>query len=524
MDESMGAAGARPHVNWPVARLVEAALARGEGVLSESGALVVSTAPYTGRSPSDRYLVRAGSAEEGVDWGPVNRPMAPEHFEGLWERAWAYLKAREHFCFTGYAGAHPHYRVPVRAACELAWQALFLKQMLLGGDGEAGSAGPGEGEGITLIAVPNFPAEPARDGTDTQTAIALDLDGRRIVVAGTRYAGELKKAIFTILNYIYPQRGVLPMHCAANVGADGDVALFFGLSGTGKTTLSADPERYLLGDDEHGWAAGGVFNFEGGCYAKTIGLSPQREPLIWHAIRFGALLENVDLDPATRAVRFESARITENTRAAFPLEHIPSSLPGRSAGHPRCILFLSADASGVLPPVARLSSEQAMYYFLTGYTSKLAGTERGISEPVPTFSACFGAPFLPRHPRVYARLLGERIGAHRTRVYLINTGWTGGPYGVGRRIDLAVTRAIVRAAIRGELDPIPTLVDPHFGFAVPTRCPGIDAKLLNPRATWEDQEAYDRAAVQLAARFIENMEGLGDVPLEIVAAGPRRRA
>ena len=487
-------------------------------MLTETGALAVETGPFTGRSPNDRYLVLDPVTAERVDWGDVNRPLPLERFEDLWRRAQAYLDEREHFVLDAQAGNHPRYRAAVRARCEYAWQCLFLKQLLI--EPAPGADGAAE-RPITLLAAPGFTADPARDGTASETVIAIDLERRRVLVGGTHYAGELKKAVFTLLNYALPDRGVLPMHCSANLGRSGDVALFFGLSGTGKTTLSADPERALIGDDEHGWAPDGIFNFEGGCYAKTIGLSAEREPQIWQAIRFGAILENVDVDPERRRVDYESARLTENTRAAFPLAHIPGSVPHHVEAQPQVILFLTADASGILPPVARLSVPQAMYYFLSGYTSKLAGTERGVTTPVPTFSACFGAPFLPRPAHVYAAMLGERVSAAGARVFLINTGWTGGPYGVGRRIELGATRAIVRAAAAGLLDEAPARIDPVFGFAVPLAVPGVRDELLDPRATWADPRAYDEAAQELARHFARNMAGLRSVPQEIAAAGPK---
>lgn len=504
--------------NLPVPALVEQALARGEGILAASGALAVRTGIYTGRSPKDRFIVRDGKSAEDVAWGPINQPIGRAAFERLYRRAEDYLKSRE-ACYVvdGFAGADRRFRLPVRVMTEFAWHSLFIAQLLRKPTQEELEAFE---PAFTLLVAPGCHADPAADGTRSESFILVDLEGMRGVIGGTQYAGEMKKLIFSVMNYLLPAQGVLPMHCSATVGAKGDVALYFGLSGTGKTTLSADPERRLIGDDEHGWTDEGVFNIEGGCYAKTIGLDPAKEPQIWQAIRFGAVLENVDFDPKTREVDYTSARYTENTRAAYPLEHIPGAVAKGVAGHPQTIFFLTADASGVLPPIAELDEAQAMYHFLTGYTSKLAGTERGVTTPEPTFSACFGAPFLPRPAAVYARLLGERLKRHGSRVYLVNTGWTGGPLGQGRRIDLHFTRAMVRAALSGELAGVPRRVDPVFRFRVPERCPGVPSDILDPRKAWSDREAYERAAQALAHAFRENMERLTGVDAAIRAGGP----
>lgn len=504
--------------NLPVPALVERAVAGGEGLLVPSGALAVWTGKYTGRSPKDKFFVRGGKSEAEIAWGAVNQPVESHVFDKLYQRVASYLAARE-TCYVvdGYAGADPRYRLRVRVVTEYAWHSLFISQLLI-------KPGKDELEGFEpdfkILVAPGVQADPSADGTRSECFIMVDLERMLGVVGGTQYAGEMKKMIFTVMNYLLPARGVLPMHCSATVGPKGDVALYFGLSGTGKTTLSADPERRLIGDDEHGWSDQGVFNIEGGCYAKTIGLDREKEPQIWDAIRFGAVLENVDVDPATREVDFASSRHTENTRAAYPLEHIPGAVLEGTAGHPRTLFFLTADASGVLPPIAELDEAQAMYHFLTGYTSKLAGTERGVTAPEPTFSTCFGAPFLPRPPAVYARLLGERLKEHGARVYLVNTGWQGGASGQGKRIDLALTRAMVRAALNGELAGVPYRVDPVFGFRVPERCPGVPDAVLDPKSAWSDPEAYDQAARALAQAFRENMEKLPGVPASIRAAGP----
>lgn len=484
-------------------------------MLTQSGALAVTTGKYTGRSPNDRFLVRDEATEASVDWGGVNQPISRETFDRLHARVEAYLKGRDVHVFDGSAGADFQYSLPVRVITEFAWHNLFIHQLLLRQPGNP------ERERLTILVAPGFKADPERDGVRSEAFILLDLTRRIGVIGGTEYAGEIKKSVFTVMNYLLPAEGVLPMHCSANVGERGDVALFFGLSGTGKTTLSADPNRRLIGDDEHVWTGEGVFNIEGGCYAKTIGLTAEREPEIWRAIRFGAVLENVVVDPDTREVDFTDGRLTENARCAYPIEHIDGALIPGIAGHPRHILFLTADAFGVLPPVSRLSVEQAMYHFLTGYTSKLAGTERGVTEPEATFSTCFGAPFLPRPPIRYAELLGELIERHRPYVYLVNTGWSGGPYGVGSRLSLDVTRAIVGAITRGELEEAETEPDPIFGLPVPKRCPGVDERLLQPVRTWESSAAYEEKARQLASRFRENFARFTGVPEAIRNAGPR---
>jgi phosphoenolpyruvate carboxykinase (ATP) len=502
--------------NLSVSQLVEVAVRRGEGELTATGALRVATGKYTGRSPNDKFVVDTPDVHERIWWGN-NVPFDPERFERLYRRVLAYLQQRDLFLFDGFVGAHPRYRLPIRVINELAWQNLFARQLFRRPKAEELATHSPE---FTIIAAPGFKADPQVDGTRSEAFIILNFERRLVLIGGTSYAGEIKKSVFTIMNYLLPLKGVLSMHCSANQGAEGDVALFFGLSGTGKTTLSADPERLLIGDDEHGWCDEGIFNFEGGCYAKCIRLSREHEPQIWEAIRFGAVLENVILDPATREPDYDDDSLTENTRAAYPLEHIPGAVLAGVGGQPRTVIFLTADAFGVLPPIARLTREQAMYHFLSGYTSKLAGTERGITEPQATFSTCFGAPFLPLPPMVYAELLGERINRYGAEVFLVNTGWTGGSYGVGRRMNLEYTRAMVRAAIRGQLRDVPFRPDPIFKILVPEACPGVPAEILRPKETWADKEAYDYTARSLAARFVANIKKAGPVPKNVLQSGP----
>jgi phosphoenolpyruvate carboxykinase (ATP) len=505
------------------APLVEWSLRRHEGVLAANGALVAYTGSRTGRSPKDRYLVADPSCRDAVWWGPVNRPMEPDVFDRLHHRVLAYLQGRDLFVTDGSACAEPAYRLPVRVVADLAWHALFARCLLREPDGhESGTRnGSGPAERLTILCAAGMHADHAIDGTRSDVFVVLHLARRLVLIGGTGYAGEIKKAVFSVLNYLLPGQGVFPMHCSANVGADGTTALFFGLSGTGKTTLSADPGRRLIGDDEHGWSASGVFNIEGGCYAKTIRLSREGEPQIWNAIRFGAVLENVVLDPATREPDYDSAHFTENTRAAYPLGFIDNAEPTSRGSHPRAILFLTCDAFGVLPPLARLTPEQALYHFLSGYTAKVAGTEAGVTEPEATFSTCFAAPFLPLHPARYAEMLHGRLREHGSEVWLVNTGWTGGPYGVGRRMPLAHTRAMVRAALGGALTGAEFVPDPVFGLLVPVACPGVPARLLRPRDTWADPAAYDARARQLAALFRANFQAYaGQVPEAVRRAGP----
>jgi phosphoenolpyruvate carboxykinase (ATP) len=510
------------YANLAVPRLVEAALARGEGLLTARGALIARTGKRTGRSPGDKFLVKYdGRASAGqIAWGQVNQPIAPETFERLLARVSAYLQGRDLFVLDAYAGADQRYGMPIRLITEFAWHALFAHQLFRRLD-VARTAHQPE---WTVIGAPRFFANPAVDGTKSETAVVLDVERKIVLICGTEYAGENKKSIFSVLNYALPLRGVLPMHCSANVGPEGDVALFFGLSGTGKTTLSADPERRLIGDDEHGWSDEGVFNFEGGCYAKCINLSQANEPQIWNAIRFGAVAENVVVDPETRQVDYADDSITENTRVAYPVEFIDNAELSGVGGHPRTIMFLTADAFGVLPPIARLTPDQARYHFLSGYTAKTAGTEVGVKDPEATFSTCFGAPFLPLAPRVYADMLAEKMTRHGTQVFLLNTGWTSGPYGIGERIKLAHTRAIVHAALNGALDDAETYTDPVFGLHVPLRIPGVPDTLMHPRKTWRNPNAYDAKARDLAGQFVENFKKFEGLDALAAAAGPRHTA
>jgi phosphoenolpyruvate carboxykinase (ATP) len=507
----------KAHFNLGVAPLLEQAIRRGEGTLASSGALSVNTGQFTGRSPKDKFIVRDELTESTVHWGAVNQPMTPQNFGRLYSKLLAYLQGREVFVQDCHGGADPAYSLPIRVITEYSWHALFARQLFI--RSEAGSA-PHNPE-FVLIFAPGFQANPTEDGTRSETCVAVDFTRRIVIIAGTSYAGEMKKSVFTILNYLLPQRGVEPMHCSANMGAQGDVSLFFGLSGTGKTTLSADPQRKLIGDDEHGWSDRGVFNFEGGCYAKCIRLSADNEPQIWKAIRYGTVLENVVIDPETRIPDFDSAAITENTRAAYPLDFIDNAEIPSLAGHPNHVIFLTADAFGVLPPISKLTPEQAMYHFLSGYTAKVAGTERGLGkDPEATFSACFGAPFLPRHPNVYAAMLGEKLRKHEATTWLVNTGWAGGPFGVGERMKLKYTRAMLHAAIAGALESAQFTPHPVFRVLVPGTCPHVPAELLDARGMWKDKTAYDRAAADLSGLFNRNFRKLEGVDREIAAAAP----
>ncbi|MBP7776755.1 MAG: phosphoenolpyruvate carboxykinase [Acidobacteria bacterium] len=508
------------HWNLVPAVLYEHALRRGEGVIAAEGPLVCRTGLHTGRSPNDKFFVKEPSSEGHVHWGKVNRPLAPEQFAALRADVVGHLADKDLFVQNLHAGADPAYRLPVRMVSEYAWHSLFVRNLFIVPTPAELAAHSPE---WTVICAPTFKADPAKHGSRSDVVIAVNIAAREVVIAGTSYAGENKKSIFTVLNYVLPLKGVLPMHCSANIGQSGDTALFFGLSGTGKTTLSSDPERGLIGDDEHGWSEHGVFNFEGGCYAKTIRLSADAEPQIYQTTRrFGTVLENVEVDEATRVLDLDSSKYTENTRAAYPIHFIDNAVPGGQGGHPTTIVMLTADAFGVLPPIARLSPEAAMYHFLSGYTAKVAGTEKGVTEPTATFSTCFGAPFLPMNPNVYSRMLGEKIAAHKARVWLVNTGWTGGPYGVGSRMKIAYTRAMIRAALAGALDTVGFERHPILNVEMPTSCPGVPANVLNPRGTWKDGAAYDLQAAKLARMFVDNFETFaGDVDAAVVAAGPR---
>jgi phosphoenolpyruvate carboxykinase (ATP) len=512
--------GKTRHANLPPAALYEHAIQREEGILAAKGPLVVRTGKHTGRSPKDKFIVDEPDAHEGVWWTGFNQPITQDKYDALRQRFIDHMNQREVFVQDAFVGADPRYRRSVRAYTETAWASIFVDNLFI-----RPSADDLKGftPNFTIVDAPSFRADPERDGTRSETVVLVNLAKQEILIGGTQYAGEIKKGAFGIMNYRLPAEGVLPMHSSVNVGKDGDVAIFFGLSGTGKTTLSADPERVLIGDDEHGWSDDGVFNFEGGCYAKTIRLSHIYEPDIYSTTeRFGTILENVAMNPDTRELNLDSEEFTENTRAAFPLEFISNSSDVGMAGHPSTIIFLTADAFGVLPPIARLTPDQAMYHFISGYTAKLAGTEVGVKEPTATFSTCFGAPFMPRHPSVYAEMLGERMGRFNVPVWLVNTGWTGGPYGVGERMNITWTRQMVRAALNGALDDVPTRRDPIFGFEVPTDCPDVPTEVLWPRDTWANKDAYDARARQLADMFVENFKQFEDrVSAGVRAAAPR---
>jgi phosphoenolpyruvate carboxykinase (ATP) len=499
--------------------LIEHTLRGGEGRLADGGALVVETGVHTGRSPDDKFVVRHGEIADEIWWGSVNQPMAADAFARLHADVVDYLAGKNRYLMDLSAGADPEFNLPVRLITESAWSALFARNLFLPGRGDDPAGG-----GWTILHAPRLQADPDRHQTASVTGIAIDFEWRRVLIAGTQYAGEIKKAIFTVMQGTLPQQGVATMHCSANEGRDGRTALFFGLSGTGKTTLSTDPERRLIGDDEHGWSERGIFNFENGSYAKTIGLSAEAEPDIFRAAqRFGSVLENVVLDPDTRSPRFDDDSLTENTRAAYPLAFLDPEAGG-SGEHPSKILFLSADAFGVLPPLARLTRDQALYWFLSGYTSKLAGTERGVTEPSATFSACFGAPFLPLPPMRYASLFGEQLDRHGSEVWLVNTGWTGGAYGTGKRMPIGLTRAAVSAVLNGSLADVPMDIDPVFGFAMPRSVPDIPDGLLRPRGTWPDAAEYDATAARLARDTVENFANFTDsAPEAVRAAGPVSR-
>ncbi len=500
--------------------LYEHAIRRGEGNLAHHGSLVVQTGKHTGRSPKDRFVVREPSTEAHVAWGSVNQPISETHFEHLHRRLMEYLQGRELYVQDCFVGADPKYRMAVRIITEDAWQSLFARNLFIPANDEEHKSFFPE---FTVIQAPGFYAIPEQDGTNSEVVIAMHLGRKFVLIGGTQYAGEVKKSVFSAMNYLLPFRDVLPMHCSANYGPNKDVAIFFGLSGTGKTTLSTDPARTLIGDDEHAWSDDGIFNLEGGCYAKTINLSASAEPDIYEAARrFGAILENVGFDPETCEVDLDDDSKTENTRAAYPISYIPRASRLGLGGHPTNIIMLTADAFGVLPPIAKLTPIQAVYHFLSGYTAKVAGTEKGVTEPEATFSACFGEPFMVLPPVRYAELLGERIAHHQVDVWLVNTGWSGGPYGVGKRMNIDFTRAMIHAALDGTLVAIPTRRDEIFNLEVPISCPGIPSEILDPRTTWTDPAEYDRQAIRLAEMFRRNFARFSDqVPAEIVAAGPR---
>ncbi len=489
--------------NLSTDQLIALALKRKEGQLADNGAFLATTGKKTGRSPQDKFVVEESSSQFKIDWGMVNQPMPEATFEKLLQRVQGYLETRETFFHQGSVGVDPQYRLGVEMISETAWHTLFARQLFLR---EKASPATNQDRRFTIYHAPYFLADPARDGTRSEAFIVIHFGKRIILIGGTQYAGEIKKSIFSVMNYWLPEQNVLSMHCSANEGTDETTALFFGLSGTGKTTLSADPQRKLIGDDEHGWSDHGIFNIEGGCYAKCINLSEETEPQIWRAIRNGAVVENVVLQPGTKRINFDDDSITENTRAAYPVEFIENAkIPGVGK-HPRTILFLTCDAFGVLPPISRLTPELAMQHFLSGYTAKVAGTEAGITEPQVTFSTCFGSPFLPLPPKRYAELLKKKLEQHKATTYLVNTGWQGGPYGVGKRMSLKLTRAMVTAALNGSLDTVATKPDPIFGLPIPVSCPGIDANLLDPKKGWQSGAEYDRKAKELAAKFQENLK------------------
>jgi len=508
-------------VRWNLsdAVLYEEAVRRQEGVLASNGPLACRTGHHTGRSPTDKFVVREPSSEAHIAWGKVNQPMDLAHWDVLHRDFLDSLKGRELYVLDAFAGADSQYRLPIRVITEYAWHNLFCRNLFIVNPAGAAAQAPQ----FTVIDSPSFKADPKRHGTRSDVVIAVNFAKALVLVGGTSYAGEMKKSIFSVLNYILPLKGVLPMHCSANVGPSGDVALFFGLSGTGKTTLSSDPERMLIGDDEHGWSDRGVFNFEGGCYAKTIKLSAEAEPQIYATTRrFGTVLENVVVDPETRALDLDDDRYTENTRAAYPIDFIDNAVQSGLGGHPRNLVMLTADAFGVLPPISRLTPDAAMYHFLSGYTAKVAGTEKGVVEPKPIFSTCFGAPFLPLPPGRYARMLGERLATYQARVWLVNTGWTGGPYGTGKRMKIAYTRAMIRAALSGALDGVAYERDAIFNLDVPTSCPEVPAEVLQPRNTWPNPADHDAQAKKLANMFAENFADFEEgVTGAVKAAGPK---
>lgn len=510
--------GSNAYHNLSVPQLVEKVLSRKEGILTSTGAVRATTGKYTGRSPEDKFIVEEEATKNKIDWGSVNKPISKEVFEKLYMKVIQYLKEKDEiFVFKGFAGADEKYRLPIQVVNEFAWHNLFAHQLFIRPKSEEELKH--HENPFTIVSAPTFKADPAVDGTNSEAFIILSFEKRIILIGGTEYAGEMKKSIFSVMNYLLPESNILSMHCSANVGQEGDVALFFGLSGTGKTTLSADPNRRLIGDDEHGWSNSGVFNIEGGCYAKCIGLSKEKEPQIFDAIRFGSVLENVVIDEDTRIADYDNSFYTENTRAAYPLDVMDNIVTPSIAGHPNTIVFLTADAFGVLPPISKLTKEQAMYHFLSGYTSKLAGTERGVTSPQTTFSTCFGSPFLPLPATRYAEMLGQKIDEHDVKVFLVNTGWTGGEYGVGKRMKLDYTRAMVQAALEGDLDHIETIKDEIFGLEIPVHVPGVPDEVLQPVKTWDDEEAYYKKAKELAQAFKNNFKKFKDVPEEIEKLG-----
>lgn len=497
------------YYNLPVSKLIEEAVKRGEGVLLENGAFLVHTGKYTGRSPEDKFIVDSETVHDEI-WWDNNKPISEKNFLNLLYRMQAYFQNKDVFVFDGYVCADQNFKRPLRVITEYAYQSLFARQLFI-----REKINEGFSPEITVICAPGFKADPKIDKTNSEAFIIIDLEKKIILIGGTQYSGEIKKSVFSLLNYIMPKMGVFPMHCSVNIDEKNNTALFFGLSGTGKTTLSADSERKLVGDDEHGWSDNGIFNFEGGCYAKCINLSKEKEPQIYNAIKFGTILENVDYSEEERIPDYTSDYYTENTRAAYPVEYIPNAVIPGIGGHPKQIFFLTADAFGVLPPIAKLTKEQAMFYFISGYTSKLAGTERGITEPKATFSACFGAPFLPLHPYVYAQFLKEKIEKFGTDIYLVNTGWIKGPYGIGERINLNITRAIIKAALCGFLKNAEYEIEDVFNLMIPKYCPQVPSEILNPKNCWQDKKAYFEYAIKLKNSFLANASKY-NLPAEIL--------
>jgi len=515
--EKMGIKSSKVHRNISVQDLLDLATQKNEGIITSTGSLSVKTGKYTGRSPDDRYIIGNDEIRQNVDWSKINRSFPEEKFEKIFQKMKKHLEKKEIFVFDGFVGAERENRLSIRVINDHAWQNLFARQIFV--RPSAAELDLHEPE-FTLFSINDFEAIPEIDGTNSNAFILINLSKKIVLIGSTSYAGEMKKAIFSVMNYIMPSRNVFPMHCSANIGKDGDTALFFGLSGTGKTSLSADPNRMLIGDDEHGWSSNGIFNFEGGCYAKCINLNKEAEPQIWNAIKQGAVLENVVIQKDNLKPNFDDGSITENTRAAYPLDYIPGAVFPSIGGHPKVIIFLTADALGVLPPISRLTKDGAMYHFMSGYTSKLAGTERGIKEPIATFSECFGAPFMPRPASVYAKMLGAKIEKHNTIVYLVNTGWSGGPYGVGQRISIKYSRAMVTAAISGALGKDKSIHNEIFNLNIPATCPQVPAEILNPRNTWVEKDSYDLSARKLAQMFRDNFEKFGNVSEDIKKAGP----